>query len=202
MTTYYKAVRPDGTDFRTGTVRYDLGAAVTHPAPHRDDASGYLSVSVEPADCTGMKWPCRLLEVEPADPWAPSERLPNKRACHSLRVVRELDPHLALGPQGMHVAALIKRAGTLTPDEAERLGAARDAARAAARYATWNATWDASREAAWDATWDAARAAAQTAALALVVRDLLSREHYRTLTGPWASVIGPAHPDDQEKDNA
>jgi hypothetical protein len=39
------------------------------------------------------------------------------------------------------------------------------------------------------------------AARALVVRDLIGRhgftaDHYRTLTGPWATVIGPAHPDD------
>ena len=39
------------------------------------------------------------------------------------------------------------------------------------------------------------------AARALVVRDLIGRhgftaDRYRTLTGPWATVIGPAHPDD------
>lgn len=33
MSTYYKATRPDGTDFRTGTVRYEVGTTVTHPNP-------------------------------------------------------------------------------------------------------------------------------------------------------------------------
>jgi hypothetical protein len=40
----------------------------------------------------------------------------------------------------------------------------------------------------------AAGDAAWYAACALLVRDLISAEHYRILTGPWASVIGPVHP--------
>jgi hypothetical protein len=43
---------------------------------------------------------------------------------------------------------------------------------------------------------DAARAATRDAARALVVRDVLDPQHYRTLTHPWASVIGPVHPED------
>jgi hypothetical protein len=38
--------------------------------------------------------------------------------------------------------------------------------------------------------------AAGDAALALVVRGLIPDDVYRTLTGPWAEVVGPAHPDD------
>ena len=63
--TYYKAVRPDGTDFYSGKVLWDrVGEIVEHPNPGTDHARGYLSVSVSPADCTGMRWPCRLFEVE------------------------------------------------------------------------------------------------------------------------------------------
>ena len=54
--TYYKAVRPDGTDFYSGQVLWDQ--IVEHPdlgSLGNDDAEGYLSVSVSPADCTGMK---------------------------------------------------------------------------------------------------------------------------------------------------
>ena len=52
------------------------------------------------------------------------------------------------------------------------------------------------------ATMGTARFAAQAAVWALVVRDLIgqhgfTQEHYDTLTKPWASVIGPVHPDDQ-----
>ena len=90
MTTYYKAVRPDYTDFWIGTVRYEVGTTLTHPNPHRDDASGYFSVSVEPAACAGMDWPCRLLVIEPVDPWTPDPSLPHKRAFHVGRVVREV----------------------------------------------------------------------------------------------------------------
>ena len=198
MTVYYKAVRPDGTDFRTGTIRYDVGATVTHPNPHRRDASGYLSVATVPTDCTGMSWPCRLLEVEAEVAWT-VPTLPNKRATHSLTVVREVDAHVAFGPQGREVAALIERAGRLTDDEARRLAAAWDAAWDAARAAAWDAAWDAARAAARDA----ARAAARDAAWGLVVRDLIgthgfTQEHYDTLTRPWREIVGPLHPDDAD----
>ena len=74
------------------------------------------------------------------------------------------------GPNTPAVEALLARVLTLTPDEADRLGAARDAAGDAAR----GAAWDAARVAAW----------------ALVVRDLISPEHFAALTGPWVSVVG------------
>ena len=102
--TYYKAVRPDGTDFYSGRVLWDrVGEIVEHPDPGGDDAKGYLSVSVSPTDCTGMSWPCRLLVVEPvegAPVWEPSPSLPSKRAAHAWRVVRELPAYEALGPNG------------------------------------------------------------------------------------------------------
>ena len=71
------------------------------------------------------------------------------------------------------VAALIERAATITPEQAERLRAARGAARGAA--------WLAARGAAWGAT--------ATVAAALVVRDLISDEQFQVLYGPWASVM-------------
>jgi hypothetical protein len=73
-------------------------------------------------------------------------------------------------------------------DEAQRLPAARVAARVAARYAAWAAAGDAARYTAW--------AAAGDAAWALVVRDLISLEHFDTLYGPWATVVGEATPCD------
>ena len=177
-------------------------------------------MSVSPTDCTGMGWPCRLLEVEPIEGHevtAPApDRLPNKRAAVAWRVIRELPASDAFGPQGEHVAALIERASHLTGDEAQKLGAAwdaargaawdaaRDAARDTAGDAARDAAWDAAGGAAWDAAWDsvtgaaggAAWDAAWGAAWALVVRDLISTARYDTLTRPWASVIGKTHPDD------
>jgi len=64
-------------------------------------------------------------------------------------------------------------------------GATRGATRDATRDATRGATRDATRDAAWGAT----RGAARDAALALIVRDLISEEHFNTLYGPWVSVI-------------
>jgi hypothetical protein len=80
------------------------------------------------------------------------------------------------GPQTEQITALIEKAATITPEQAQRLSAT-------ARDAAWAAAWAAARDAAW-------------AAAALVVRDLVSVEHYTTLTAPWASVMGPVHPDD------
>jgi hypothetical protein len=207
VTRYYKATRPDGTDFHTGTVDYGAALAssepITHPAPHDRDASGYLSVATVPTDCTGMSWPCRLFAVE-ADDVREVDDLPNKRAVSSLRVVEELPAWQVFGPNGEAVVAVIDRARTLTADELTRLDAAGaaawDAARAAARAAAWDeawdaagaAAWDAARDEAWDEAWDAAWAAARDAARAELVRDLITPEQYDNLTAPWRSVVGGA----------
>lgn len=113
------------------------------------------------------------------------------------------------GPQWRAVVAMVRSITGATPDQVARLDATRDAAWAADRAAAWAAAWAANRgatrgatrgadrDAAWAAAWDAA----WDAAWALVVRDLISengftQEHYDLLTGPWAAVFGPAHPDD------
>jgi hypothetical protein len=233
MTTYYKATRPDGTDFHTGTVDYAAalasGETITHPVGDiTAGAESYLSVATAATDCTGMRWPCRLFAVEAVgDVKHPASlALPNKAACVAVRVVAELPAHEALGPQGEHIAALVTRARALTLDELNRLSAARDAAWDAARDAAWDAAlgaalgaawaaaraaardaaraaaWDAARAAAWDAArdaaWDPAWAAAWDAALGLATRDLITTEQYCTLVGPWASVCGWPHPDDEQ----
>ena len=98
------------------------------------------------------------------------------------------------------------RAAALDAAWAAARDAARDAVvdhlrtRAAARAAAWDAAWDAARAAALDAAWAAAWDAARDATRALVVRDQVgdtfTQAHYDTLTRPWATVIGPVHPDD------
>lgn len=191
MTTYFKATRPDGTDFRTGTIRYEVGETVVHPCAKkvRDDPSTYLSVSTVATDCTGMSWPCRLFAVEGVGRPLRAESLPNKRCFSKVRVLEELPAHEVFGPQGVEVAALIERAGRLTHDEAHALHAAWGAAWGAARGAARGAAGDAARGAAWGAAWDAARDAAWDAAIALLTRDLISPEHFDTLYGPWRQVI-------------
>jgi len=118
------------------------------------------------------------------------------------------------GPQWQPIVVLVRRAAILTSAEAKAL----DAARAAA----WDAAWDAARDAAWDAacaaardaardavvdhlrtraatwaaTWDAARAATRALVVRDQVGDTFTQAHYDTLTRPWATVIGPVHPDD------
>ena len=104
------------------------------------------------------------------------------------------------GPQWAAVVSLVRRAAALTPDEAQRLDAARAAARAAAVDAAWaaavDAAWDAAVDAARDAAWAAARAAARDAARAVVTWDLASSDgpytfaHRDLLIGPWQTVCG------------
>jgi hypothetical protein len=224
-TTYYKATRPDGLDFYSGTVDYAgaVGGRVRNPS--RETRASYqccsgdvLHASDVPTETLiGGSWPCRLFEVT----GRPVAQQDHKFGFRSLTVVREIEAWQALGPQGRDVAALIARCATLTLAEGRDLGAARgavwgaawdaawdavwgaardaawDAAWDAARGAVWGAAWDAARGAVWGAAWDAARDAARGAVLAVLTRDLISTERYTTLTGPWANVIGPAHPNDQ-----
>jgi hypothetical protein len=239
--TCYKATRPDGRDFHSGSIDYaavcGTGAIIRHPGARimthiseaygfatlrvrrgrrmvtvdpaslltiepqrlvRDEPATYISISVSETDCTGFAWPARLFRVEPVGRiMTRLTDFPSKRAVSALRVIEELPAWRLLGPQGQEVAALIERAGELTADEIERSaaawGAVRDAARTAARTAAWGAARGAARGAALDATraaaWAAARDAAGDAAGALVVRDLISAEHFEALYGPWREAL-------------
>lgn len=226
MTTYYKAVRPDGTDFFSGTVAWmpldgvipPEGWLVTHPTATRlgPYADTYLSVSTEVADCTGMRWPCRLLRVEPAGRAVRhlDEELPHKWCSLAWRTVEELPAHQALGPEGAEVVAILERAAKITPTEAQALQttrtaewydsweAAHDVVWAVATDSGWYAGWYAAREAAWqvarEATWDAVwdhewdtmREAVRDAVGATFLRNQIPDEYYDILMDPWLRVIG------------
>lgn len=95
--TYFKATRPDGTDFYTGQIHYasalETGITLKHPHPGEEGTSAdhYFSVATVATDCTSFSWPARLFEVEVVgETWAPSSAMPNKRAGTALKVVREL----------------------------------------------------------------------------------------------------------------
>ena len=179
--TYWKATRPDGTDFYSGTVDYAAALASGEPTPALSGegefpGEGWYHLATVPTECVGMSWPCCLFEVEPVGDQTLDTEHPHKIGCSSVRVVREVDGHIALGPQGAEVAALIGRIRELTGGEAERL----------------------------DAALGAALGAARGAALALVSHDLIGHHPgwdqgaYDLLTGPWTGVIGPIHPDDPD----
>ena len=183
--TYFKAVRPDGTDFYSGTVRWvpvqgeipEEGIVVTHPTSTEweEDHSTHLCATVAPADCTGLEWPCRLLEVEPVS--EVHRHAGSKRSALSWRVVRELPAVEALGPQGPAVATLVDGLGRLVAAELAALVAARDAA------------WVAALSAAWYAAKDAARVATGAAAAALVAWDLITPGQRDILTAPIRAAL-------------
>ena len=189
--TYYKAIRPDGTDWFTGKFRWlpedgiipEGGRLVKHPNPGPvggGNAVGYLSVATAPTDCTGMAWPTRLLRVEPVgEVWTPHPYgLPNKRAAQAWWVIEERPAHEALGPQGREVAALIETARGLTPDQLDAIDTA------------WNAALNAALGAARKAALNAALNAATDTVMAVLVRDLITPKQYDLLTGPWRTVMG------------
>ena len=242
----FKSVRPDGTDFCTGKVRWlpaegvipEGGWLVEHPHPGEVgswDATGYLSASTAETDRTGFQRPSRLLSVEPVGTmWTPyPDSFPRVRAAHTWRVVEELPAWWLFGPQGREIAAIIEQASHLTSAQIEGLTAAWRAAQVASRCAAWDAARHASRHAARGTALDAARDAARRAALGSVrdavrdaapstapgatcdaayrstqdaalgaaygtlnavlgwlVKDLISDEDFRTLTGPWTQVMG------------
>ena len=94
------------------------------------------------------------------------------------------------GPNWETVVRLIRRVTAMPQARV----AAKDASRIAAREAAKDASLDAFRVAAWVAAWDAAREAAWVAtgdaACAVVVRDLITKDHYQTLTAPIRATIG------------
>ena len=200
--TYFKAVRPDGTDFYTGTVRWapaqgeipEEGIVVTHPTSTmwEEDHFTHLCASAAPADCTGFEWPCRLLEVEPVS--EVHHHAGSKRSALSWRVTRELPAVEALGPRGVAVVALVDGLGRLVAAEL----AALLAAELATELATGVAAWDAARDATWVAARDAARdparvaawrAALSAAAGALVVWDLITPSQRDILTAPIRTAL-------------
>jgi hypothetical protein len=190
MSEFWKATRVDGSSFGSPDVVWRVGRVVRDPLPAGDELCGAgllhaATVATESlvSHAGGPLWPARLFVVSPRGPVVTGDC---KAGCRAWKVLREEPAHLAFGPQGQEVVALIERCSTLTDDECDALSAARyaaGAAGAAARYAARSAA----RSAAW-----AARYAVRDAAEALVVRDLISAEDFELLYGPWASVMsGP-----------
>ena len=137
---------------------------------------------------------------------------PREAARARLRAVPKVDPRERFGPQYAELTKLVEAARTVDQQQAhaiedkwyQRRGRRRFAARSAASSAAAKSDRlicqiDA-RQAAWSATDLPSRDAAGDAAHALAVRDLIgeifTREDYDELLWPWASVMGPVHPQD------
>jgi len=106
------------------------------------------------------------------------------------------------GPNTVAVQAIIDRAKTLTPVEMERMYAAAGAVRFAALDDAGDVASYAARDRDWPTVWDAAARAVGAehvgvaavvgeTALAELVRDLISEDHYNLLMTPWRAVVRP-----------
>lgn len=129
-----------------------------------------------------------------------------------LRAIPDADPAEVLGPQHEALTALIKMVGRLTAEQdvaieskwydmrgPARFSSRGEASQAANTHQRLEAQLNA-RQRAWAASNLRSRDAAGDAAHALAVRDLigsgLSQSAYDELVAPWASVMGPVHPED------
>ena len=168
---------------------------------------------------------------EHAESWNDADGRTSDQVIKYLEQAEITDAELSVvfGPQWREVVGQVRRISGATTEEVNDLAAAWAAgdaagdavwaARDAARDAAWDAAWAAAGDAAWAAARDAARdadqaaardadqAAARDAAWALSTRDLIgtgnyTQDHYDTLTGPWVSVFGKLHPDDQPAQNS
>ena len=100
------------------------------------------------------------------------------------------------GPNTAQVEAFLGVLRGLSGEQVETARADWDAARDADWYAARDAARDAARgpalvaarAAARDTVWDAVWGPAWDAAVALVVRDLISQEHFDTLTAPMRAA--------------
>ncbi len=122
---------------------------------------------------------------------------------------------LRFGPNSAAVEAMLERLSRATRDELEVFTDARTGVRgtiwetarraikgnnaAGARAAAWDALWKAFPDggAAWDFAWHPGAPVAWYAIQAVLVRDLISSEHFGTLTGPWREVFGPTWENEQ-----
>lgn len=115
---FYKTTRLDGRDIWTGQHDYaaalETGAVLRHPTSTAIDLSRpetYLSVSREIGDAIGSgAVPYRLFRVEVVGE-AVQRKAPETTwyAVLALRVMEELEPSLALGPQHQELASLLAR---------------------------------------------------------------------------------------------
>lgn len=129
-----------------------------------------------------------------------------------LRPVPDLRSPEDLGPQHAHIVALIRALAGVSAEQDQQIEAVWYELRGPRRFAARGTISDSAsrsgrleaqlqaRQRTWAASSLRCRDAAADAALALVVRDLVgtgpAHEAYDQLTWPWASVMGPAHPDD------
>ncbi|WP_153506064.1 hypothetical protein [Cumulibacter manganitolerans] len=134
------------------------------------------------------------------------------RTTPRLRAVPDPHPEATFGPQHAEITALISAVAGVTPEQDEAIetrwfdlrGPGRFVARgraseAASAHGRLEAQFNA-RQRAWSASALKCRDAAGDAAHALAVRDLIGgsfdRSAYDELVAPWATVMGPVHPED------
>lgn len=163
---YYKVVQPNGRSFLDSDYQWipkkGDPTGITIACSPSDTALGlYPYASTAVANCIGMKWPCRLIELRPLTPVMEVNhpQMSTLYQAYKWQVVRELPAVLAFGPryqQVMNFFTMLTRldptryvSSGLTEDglvDVERLRSAYgQLAQDEHRYAAWcavtEATW-------------------------------------------------------------
>lgn len=130
--TFYKSTRENGRDFYTDSVDFAgallTGEVVRHPSSTAIDPwddSTYISVSATHTDVLGnARFPYRVFVVEPVGTVVrlPKYAFPTWRGVLALKVLEELHPHSAFGPNGADVFRFLSRIASLTSAEIVKLG--------------------------------------------------------------------------------
>ncbi|MFF2902368.1 hypothetical protein [Streptomyces sp. NPDC057966] len=132
--------RQAGTPVNLATA---VGDVVRHPSPCRNkwyDESSFsyfrmvkrVGEALEDTGIWPITWPVRLWNVEPLGEtgnWSP-RHYPYRLLAHQIRVLEEVDAHMALGPCGRDVLTVVQQE---IPERAARWAAARPAAAAGGR---------------------------------------------------------------------
>lgn len=164
MTTYYKCTRADGTDFRTGTIDYAAalasGEVITHPARRLRPGDASTYLSVSVAAADCTGFQWPC-RLFRVEPVGKAVPDPDIPSKRCVKALRVVEELPAWQALGPNGEAV-----AALIERARTLTPDEARRMAAAGDAAWAAAW------------------------ALVVRDLISTEHFETLVAPWVAGVG------------
>lgn len=214
---YYKTVQPSGrsfldSDYQWIPKRGDPAGTIISCSPSDSPLGLYPYVSSAVANCIGMQWPCRLIELRPLTPVMPvaHPQMSTLFQAHKWQVVRELPAILAFGPQYPAVLDFFTRLARLSPTRLRggALVAPAEVALERLRHEHGQAAQDEHRYAAWCAAITAAWKVCEIKLMseesvdqigqlagALVVKDLIDHNaDYLALKSAWDALTQPQEP--------
>lgn len=212
---FYKAVKPDGTDFHTGTVQWlPLEPAnkpiknriIKHPTSKKvivGKHSTSLAVSTNPMNVLGAYWPMRMAIVKPAVGYIPVYCSDDKWQALAWEVVREIPAYTHFGSNGVYVKSLIDQILRLTLEQtnyAYRLWSKNRNTKYSMYHISSHRHSAVSSAISYVLTTIVGNRLYITLDVvrALITRDFIDTDVYDNMTMPFRKVGIVVHPDDPE----